>query len=274
MPTSDTYTTFLQEPEPKDREQSVESYIKARLQSLDKAIGGYTSVSLQGLSGNVDLTPTQAKHRVIKLTGAPSGAVTVRIPATTGANADIHFVNTCTGGSSTITVKSTGANAGNASGVSLPTGRSRQIRHDGESAYAAGVQITTATGVSTEEGNWTPVLTIGGSSAGITYTMQQGTYDRVGNQVTARCRITLSSKGGLTGAVLLAGLPYAAQNPEATSSAPYVNQATYTGTLTGLAGSNSTVMSLWVINGGTSAQLNGTNLNNTFDLIMTVTYRA
>jgi hypothetical protein len=274
MPTSDTYTTFLQEPEPKDREQSVESYIKARLQSFDKAVAGYTSVSLQGLSGNVDLTPTQAKHRVVKLTGAPSGAVTVRIPATTGANADLHFVNACTGGSSTVTIKSTGANAGNAAGVSLATGRAQQVRHDGESAYPAGAQIATATGTLTTEGNWTPVLTIGGSSAGITYTTQLGTFDRVGNQVTARCRITLSSKGGLTGAVLLAGLPFAAQNPEATSSAPYVNQATYTGTLTGLAGSNSTAMSLWIINGGTSSQLNGTNLNNTFDFIMTVTYRA
>jgi hypothetical protein len=143
---SDTYTTFLQEPEPKDREQSIESFIKGLLQRLDRAVAGYTSVSLAGLTGNVDLTPTQAKHRVIKLTGVPSGAVTVRIPATTGANADIHLVNACTGSNSTVTVKSTGANTGHSSGVSLVTGYGRMVRHDGESAYAAGAAISVSTG--------------------------------------------------------------------------------------------------------------------------------
>ena len=132
---SDTYTTFLQEPEPKDREQSIEAYVKARLQSLDRAVAGYTSVSLQGLTGNVDLTPTQAKHRVVKLTGAPSGAVTLRIPYATGANADIIFVNACSGSNSAVTLKSMGANAGNSGGVAVASGDTRHVRHDGESAY-------------------------------------------------------------------------------------------------------------------------------------------
>jgi hypothetical protein len=135
----DTYTTFLQEPEPKDREQSIESYLKSRLQSLDRAVAGYTSVSLQSLTGNVDLTPTQAKHRVVKLTGAPSGAVTVRIPYATGANADVIFVNTCTGANSTVTLKSTGANAGNGAGVAAAADATRHVRHDGESVYAVRV---------------------------------------------------------------------------------------------------------------------------------------
>lgn len=272
---SDTFTTFLQEPEPKDREQSLEVYVKGRLQSLDRAVAGYTSVSLQGLSGNVDLTPTQAKHRVIKLTGAPSGAVTLRIPATTGANADVHFVNTCTGGSSTVTIKSTGVNAGNASGVSLPTGRSQQVRHDGESAYAAGAQVTTATGVLTltTEGTWTPVLTIGGSSAGITYTVQQGNYVRVGNMVTVWGHITLSSKGGLAGALLITGLPVPAQDPEG-DCAPFVNQATFTGYVIGRAGANFSYVSFWIINGGAVTQLAGANISNTFDLAFHLSYRA
>jgi hypothetical protein len=137
-------TQFLQEPEPLDREQNLEGFLKLRLQSLDRAVAGYVSVSLQGLTGNVDLSPPQAKYRVVKLTGAPSGAVSVRIPATTGANADIIFVNTCTGSSSTVTLKSTGANAGNSSGVSLATGKTRHVRHDGESVYpVAPEQATT-----------------------------------------------------------------------------------------------------------------------------------
>lgn len=144
MPT-DTYTTFLQEPEPKDREQSIEAYVKTRLQSLDRAVAGYTSVSLQGLTGNVDLTPTQAKHRVIQLTGVPAGAVTLRTPYATGANADVIFVNKCTGSFSAVTVKSMGANAGNAAGVPLPGGGWQQAcRHDGESAYPTGLMTDLA----------------------------------------------------------------------------------------------------------------------------------
>jgi hypothetical protein len=136
-------TTFLQEPEPLDREQSIEAYLKPRLQSLDRAVAGYTSVSLQALTGNVDLTPTQAKHRVIKLTGVPTGAVSLRIPHATGANADIIFVNACTGTFSTVTVKSMGANAGNSLGVPLATGKTRHVRHDGESVYPAAPEQTT-----------------------------------------------------------------------------------------------------------------------------------
>jgi hypothetical protein len=128
-------TQFLVEPEPLDREQSLEAYIKQRLQSLDRAVGGYTSVSLTGLSGNVDLSPAQAKHRTIRLTGTPAAAVTVRIPAALGSNADIVFSNVCAGSSAGVTIKSTGANTGNPSGVSLATGFTRTAQHDGESAY-------------------------------------------------------------------------------------------------------------------------------------------
>ncbi|MET0649362.1 MAG: hypothetical protein ABW208_22355 [Pyrinomonadaceae bacterium] len=148
---SDTYTLFLQEPEPKDREQLLEAFLKLRLQSLDRAIGGYTSVSLQGLSGNVDLSPTQAKHRVIKLTGVPSAAVALRIPHATGANADIVFVNTCTGTFSAVNVKSTGANAGNPAGAVVVSGAAASVRHDGESAYpAAGVPVDFISGLKVE----------------------------------------------------------------------------------------------------------------------------
>ncbi len=137
-------TQFLQEPEPLDREQSVENYLKLRLQSLDRAIAGYTSVSLQGLTGNVDLSPLQAKYPVVKLTGVPSGAVSLRIPYATGANADIIFVNTCTGSNSTVTLKSMSANAGNSFGVSLATGKTRHVRHDGESVYPVAPEQTTS----------------------------------------------------------------------------------------------------------------------------------
>ncbi len=146
---ADTLTQFLKEPEPKDREQSLESYVKARLQSLDRAIAGYNDpgVSLAGLSGNIDLTPTQAKYRVVILTGNPSAAVTLRIPHATGANADLVFVNGCGGSFSTVTIKSTGANAGNSAGVAILTGHTRHVRHNGESAYPVAGAVVTSSGL-------------------------------------------------------------------------------------------------------------------------------
>jgi hypothetical protein len=44
-----------------------------------------------------------------------------------------------------------------------------------------------------EEGTWTPGITFGGASAGVTYTSTQGYYTKVGNVVTVSCYINMSS---------------------------------------------------------------------------------
>jgi hypothetical protein len=146
----------------------------------------------------------------------------------------------------------------------------QQILDDVDADVGALATLLTAVGASSA---WTPVVTIGGSSAGITYSTQSGRYQRVGKVVTIQCRITLSSKGGLSGAVLITGLPVAAESPEAAAGA-YVNNAAYTGSLTVLAGNSSTAMSLWVGNNGMSAQLTGANLTNTSDFAFSLIYRA
>lgn len=128
-------TQFLKEDLPLAREQDIEGYLRIRLTSLDKAVAGYTPLSLAGRSGTVDLSPTEAKHRVLILTGTPAAAVTLRIPNDTGANADIIFVNRCGGSFSTVTVKSKGANVGNAAGEVVTGGVTRHLWHDGESVY-------------------------------------------------------------------------------------------------------------------------------------------
>ncbi len=57
-----------------------------------------------------------------------------------------------------------------------------------------------------EEGTWTPALTIGGSAVGITFTTQTGRYTKIGRLVQGTGLLTLSSKGGLTGNVVVTGL--------------------------------------------------------------------
>lgn len=60
-----------------------------------------------------------------------------------------------------------------------------------------------------EEGTWTPVISFGGASTGVTYDAQSGWYTRVGNLVTVQCIVFLSSKGSSTGNVEISGLPFA-----------------------------------------------------------------
>jgi len=60
-----------------------------------------------------------------------------------------------------------------------------------------------------EEGTWTPVLTIGGSSAGIIHDFQKGTYRKIGNLVYIQIGVELSSKGSESGNVAISGFPFA-----------------------------------------------------------------
>ena len=50
-----------------------------------------------------------------------------------------------------------------------------------------------------EEGTWTPVLTFGGGTTGISYSQQTGRYTRVGDVVHVFFVILLSSKGSASG---------------------------------------------------------------------------
>ena len=60
-----------------------------------------------------------------------------------------------------------------------------------------------------EEGTWTPVVSFGGASVGITGIFS-GTYTKVGNVVTVCYILEFSSKGSSTGAMTVTGLPFSA----------------------------------------------------------------
>ena len=64
-----------------------------------------------------------------------------------------------------------------------------------------------------EEGTWTPTLTFGGNTTGITYSsMRGGSYTKIGRQVTVNFGFTLTSKGSATGDATIAGLPFAIED--------------------------------------------------------------
>jgi hypothetical protein len=66
-------------------------------------------------------------------------------------------------------------------------------------------------------GTWTPSISFGGGSTGITYSAQEGVYTRIGNTCFVTGVITLSAVGSDTGTARLAGLPFANHNMTATS---------------------------------------------------------
>jgi len=59
-----------------------------------------------------------------------------------------------------------------------------------------------------EEGTWTPTMYFGGSTTGVTYTAQGGSYTKVGRHVTLNGYINLSNNGTGTGSATIRGLPY------------------------------------------------------------------
>jgi hypothetical protein len=88
-----------------------------------------------------------------------------------------------------------------------------------------GVNVTTITDYNFGRiGTFTPGISFGGSSTGVTYTTQTGHYTRIGNLVFFYLFISLSSKGSQTGTVSVTGLPF-------TSSATYYNDNSFYGDL-------------------------------------------
>ena len=59
-----------------------------------------------------------------------------------------------------------------------------------------------------EEGTWTPVIGGETSESGQSYTVQRGTYTKVGRMVTCNFDVVLATKGTITGDVSLKGLPF------------------------------------------------------------------
>ncbi len=104
--------------------------------------------------------------------------------------------------------------------------------------------------------SFTPGMTIGGSSTGITFSVQNGIYARIGSIVHFSVDITMTSRGGLTGAVVITGLPLTASSAVSTNYVASIN----TGNVTYSSGqiiaafvtSNTSVINLYIQATGTT----------------------
>jgi hypothetical protein len=213
---------------------------------------------------------------------ATSGAYSLTLTATAATNVTLPTTGTLAtlGGSETFTNKTL-------TSPTLTTPISTTTLGVGNatpSASGAGITFPATQSASTdantlddyEEGTWTPAITFGGGSTGITYSSQSGFYTKIGNTVTVQFRINLSSKGSSTGSVALGGLPFTSGGTYAFNYVVHDNAA----------GFNAGFGMYWSVeNGSTSGNLrqigtngsNGldnTNFNNNTAVFGILTYRV
>lgn len=125
-------------------------------------------------------------------------------------------------------------------------------------------------------GTWSPTLTFGGGSTGLTYTTRVGRYRQQGAFVTASLYIVLSAKGSSTGSASIT-LPVATANVTSAFHAVSVWANTLTGisgALMGYVAPNSTAIAMEFLGTGTITTLTDAHFNNTSAVMITVTYLA
>lgn len=130
-----------------------------------------------------------------------------------------------------------------------------------------------------EEGTWSPTLSGTGGGSGQAYTVQFGRYVKIGTHVFIHGRLTMSTRGSITGVAIITSLPFssASTNYEGSFNVGYWNGMTSSFVFLGLIIQPSTTQAqFW----GASAAVTGLtglvegDLSNSTDVIFSGFYRA
>jgi hypothetical protein len=81
-----------------------------------------------------------------------------------------------------------------------------------EAVFSAGLNFGGDTLDDYEEGTFTPVLGGSGGQSGQSYNTQVGHYTKVGNQVTCLINVELTTRGTITGSLVIKDLPFTSVN--------------------------------------------------------------
>jgi hypothetical protein len=123
-----------------------------------------------------------------------------------------------------------------------------------------------------EVGGWTPALTFGGGSTGITYSFRSGTYIKIGDEVFFEMQVNLTSKGSSVGNALVTGLPF---TPSTNSGASVGQFGTLAASFNLQASIGSTGVTPFAMGlAASSSQLNDTSFTNTSFFIISGHYRV
>jgi hypothetical protein len=129
-----------------------------------------------------------------------------------------------------------------------------------------------------EEGTWTPAIFGNGGQSGQAYSVQSGTYTKIGREVTVRFFVTLSTEGTFSGAyLLLGGLPFTIAATPGTvmgGSLYFVDMATNYISVNLQCEESNTRAYLWGITAAATSRVyvGTSDLTNTTQLSGTMTY--
>lgn len=125
-----------------------------------------------------------------------------------------------------------------------------------------------------EEGTFTPFISFGGGTTGITYYTQTGLYTRVGRVVTVSGNIYVNSKGSSTGTFELKGFPYNSSG-YATFQNTWRSGITFTGQLQAFINASESRVSITTISiTGSETFLSNTAVSDGMQLFFSCTYNA
>jgi hypothetical protein len=127
-----------------------------------------------------------------------------------------------------------------------------------------------------EEGTWTPGISFGGASVGVTYNAANaGSYTKIGRQVTVNGYLILSNKGSSSGTARITGLPFTVANTIGTYCAATLrfSNITFTNQFQGFASINTTTVEFEEITllGAVSAITNSDFANDS-QVMVSLTY--
>jgi hypothetical protein len=214
---------------------------------LDSSWGGYTTGSAPALMIGADIGNTTSRTSSTRKFGLISGPHYdngtdigfIRFDSSTtvtelqlGGTAEKRGATDISFYTATTTTATPSESARIDSSGRLLVGKSTATVNGGKLELSGGITFpATAVAASNantlddyEEGTWTPVVSFGGASVGITGTFT-GTYTKIGNSINVYFQILFTSKGSSTGTMKVAGLPFAsALNYKANSGFAYVHR--------------------------------------------------
>lgn len=179
--------------------------------------------------------------------------------------------NLATAGAYAVTMTFSGA-----TGVTFPTTGTLATLAGSETLTNKSLSSPEITGTLVGTTTFTPGLTFGGGSTGMTFSTRNGRYSRIGNIVIFRLYLALSAKGSSTGAAVVTGLPVGAAN----NSAEYQTFPVYiSGTaaaigahVTGYLEPTGTVFNLTKTSAAAFTQMTDADFSNTTDMIVQGAY--
>jgi hypothetical protein len=127
-----------------------------------------------------------------------------------------------------------------------------------------------------EEGTWTMGISFGGNAVGATYSLNTGTYTKIGRQVTATGYLIITDKGSSTGVAEITGLPYTVNAGDPfypAASIGYLAGVSFADTLMAAGVVNTTKISFYeTTNGGVATTITDADFTNGSSIIITMTY--